>query len=158
MKKKTAKKKKSKTKEEMTAIKEKAIDLMKANPTLPISQVAKNKGVSAGTVTKWYNEMKKREIADVELDKKEDDKESSSGLRQTINQDEGGDKTMELTTTYMENLPSPSYKTRQFTRTIKETLPDDIDKEGLLARADKQQKVCEALVKNDIARTIEDEQ
>ena len=59
---------------------------------------------------------------------------------------------MELTSTYMENLPSPSYKTRQFTRTLKKSIPDDITKENFLLEAQKQQSTVEWLVKGDIER------
>lgn len=70
---------------------------------------------------------------------------------------EGGDdvKTKVLTTFYLENLPSQNYKTRDFSRTIQETLelPDGEEgKKQFLEAAEKQQKICETLVKNDIAR------
>jgi len=63
---------------------------------------------------------------------------------------------MELFAMYMENLPSPNYKTKQFTRSIKETVPDDISKEDLMKRAARQEALVEGLVKNDIARHIEE--
>lgn len=62
---------------------------------------------------------------------------------------------MDISVTYMENLPSPNYKTRQFTRSITKTVPDSISKEDFLAEQNKLQMTCEALVKNDIARHIE---
>ena len=62
---------------------------------------------------------------------------------------------MELETSYSENLPSPNFKTRKFGRLIRRTLPDGADKETVLKEAEKQQAMCEALVKNDIARHIE---
>jgi len=55
---------------------------------------------------------------------------------------------------YSENLPSPNYKTRRFERTIRETYPEDISKEDFLKLADKQQTICETLVKNDVQRHI----
>jgi len=73
---------------------------------------------------------------------------------------EGGDGKMQkiLTTTYSENLPSPNYKTRHFTRSLQETLelPDGEEgKKVFLENAERQQKICETLVKNDINRHIE---
>jgi hypothetical protein len=59
---------------------------------------------------------------------------------------------VELTTSYMENLPSPTYKTRQFSRVISKTLPDNISKEDFTKEAEKQAAICETLVKNDIVR------
>ena len=60
----------------------------------------------------------------------------------------------ELETTYSENLPSPNYKTRHFTRTLRESLPDDIKKEAFQQAADRQGQIVETLVKNDISRHI----
>jgi hypothetical protein len=59
-----------------------------------------------------------------------------------------------LTTTYMENLPKPNYKTKQFTKSITETLPDDISKDDLIKRSDRQSQVVETFVKADIERHI----
>jgi hypothetical protein len=73
-----------------------------------------------------------------------------------IKQGKGGEEKMILTTTYLENLPSPNYKTKQFSRSVTETLPDDIDKPNLEARAARQASLVETLVKNDIARHIEE--
>ena len=61
---------------------------------------------------------------------------------------------MILKTMYMENLPNPNYKTKQFTKGIEETLPDDISKEELIKRSDRQSAVVEAFVKADIERHI----
>ena len=61
---------------------------------------------------------------------------------------------MILRTIYMENLPNPNYKTKQFTKGIEETLPDDISKEELIKKSDRQSAVCEAFVKADIERHI----
>lgn len=68
----------------------------------------------------------------------------------------GGKVVMKLRTRYMENLPSPSYKTKQFERTIETEIPDNAEnvKELLLNEAKKHQTFLEALVKNDIARHI----
>ena len=60
-----------------------------------------------------------------------------------------------LKTSYMENLPSPNYKTRQFSRTIEETLELQDSEEGkqqFLEASARQQTIRETLVKNDIAR------
>lgn len=62
-----------------------------------------------------------------------------------------------LITQYSENLPSPNYKTRHFTRTVQETLelPDGPEgREVFLKAAEKQQKIVETLVKTDIDRHI----
>lgn len=61
---------------------------------------------------------------------------------------------LEVGTVYMENLPSPTYKTRQFTKSIKRTLPDDASKEVIQGEFERQQKVCEFFVKSDIDRHI----
>jgi len=63
-----------------------------------------------------------------------------------------------LTTSYLENLPSPNYKKREFLRTIEEEIPAETfkDKDKFLAVADKHQKMCEALVKGDINRHVEE--
>jgi len=66
------------------------------------------------------------------------------------------EESMLLETGYTENLPSPNYKTRHFSRKVTETLPDDISKEDIVAKAERQQKLCETLVKNDIARHVEE--
>lgn len=63
---------------------------------------------------------------------------------------------MKLETSYEENLPSPNYKTRRFSRTMSETLPEDISKEDFLKRAERQQAVLEMLVKGDIERHVEE--
>jgi hypothetical protein len=56
----------------------------------------------------------------------------------------------------MENLPSPNYKTRQFTRITEVTIPDDATREQRAEEAERQQKIVETLVKNDIARVKEE--
>lgn len=71
-----------------------------------------------------------------------------------VKSEKGGGK-MQLSTTYMENLPSQSYKTKQFTRSISETLPDDVTKDELMKRAERQALTVETLVKNDIARHLQ---
>jgi hypothetical protein len=63
---------------------------------------------------------------------------------------------LKLKTHYSENLPSANFKERSFSRTIEEELPDDIGKDELIKRADRQQKVCETLVKLDIERTLDE--
>jgi hypothetical protein len=72
-----------------------------------------------------------------------------------IRKEKGGEH-MQLSTTYMENLPSPNYKTKQFTRSISESLPDDITKDELMKRAERQALTVETFVKNDIVRHIEE--
>jgi len=78
-----------------------------------------------------------------------------SAMFQSLNK-KGGEKIMELETTYSENLPTPSYKTRHFTRTLRESFPKEISKEDFIKAADLQQKKVETLVKNDIARHLEE--
>jgi len=75
-------------------------------------------------------------------------------IRQVLT-DEGGERKMILETMYMENLPSANYKSKQFTRRIAETLPDDISKEALLTKAARQQGMVEKLVGDDIDRHLE---
>ena len=68
----------------------------------------------------------------------------------------GNDEMKNFETSYSENLPSPNYKTRHFTRTIRESFPDDIEREDVQKAWDRQGQICETLVKNDIARHIEE--
>ena len=42
------------TKEEMKKLKQRAISLIQANPTLSINRVAEHVGVSAPTVSRWF--------------------------------------------------------------------------------------------------------
>jgi len=63
---------------------------------------------------------------------------------------------VKLTTSYSENLPSANFKERRYTRTIEEEIPDNLSDEEKLKVADKQQKICETLVKSDIERGIEE--
>ena len=44
------------SKKEMAQLRERAIDLIKANPTLSITVVAEHVGVSQPTVSKWFEE------------------------------------------------------------------------------------------------------
>ena len=43
-------------KKEMDALKEKVLSLIRANPTLHMSEVARHYGVSQPTVSKWFEE------------------------------------------------------------------------------------------------------
>lgn len=61
---------------------------------------------------------------------------------------------MDIETRYMENLPSPNYKTRQFERTVRQTIPEDSTKEVIWETAKKQQTIVESLVKRDIEKCI----
>lgn len=63
-----------------------------------------------------------------------------------------------LTTSYEENLPSANFKTRRFGRTIMETLPEECstNKELFLKAAERQQAMCEFLVKNDLTRATKE--
>jgi hypothetical protein len=61
-----------------------------------------------------------------------------------------------LSTTYLENLVSPSYKKREFSRTVSEALPEGTTKEQFEERAEIQQSIVESLVQGDIKRTIEE--
>ena len=63
-----------------------------------------------------------------------------------------------LVTSYEENLPTQNWKTRRFRREIVEEIPSETfrDKEKFLSIADRQQKMCETLVKGDIERHIEE--
>lgn len=88
-------------------------------------------------------------IIDIGATEKEDDK-----IRSIYKAKGKGVNGMIITSTYMENLPSPNYKTKQFTKSISETLPDDISKEELIKRSDRQSAVVEAFVKADIERHI----
>ena len=63
---------------------------------------------------------------------------------------------MKLTTHYSETLPSANFKERRFSRTIEEEVPDGLSAEDMNEKAERQQKICEALVKNDIERAIEE--
>jgi hypothetical protein len=85
-------------------------------------------------------------------------KEEEEGHYQAVLlKEEGGEGDMQktLTTSYSENLPSPNYKTRHFSRTIQETIEvsdDEAGKQKFLEVAERHAKICETLVKNDIAR------
>ena len=63
---------------------------------------------------------------------------------------------MILKTHYSETLASANYKDRVFSRSIEEELPGDLPPEEMTKRAQRQQKICENLVKGDIERTLED--
>jgi hypothetical protein len=63
---------------------------------------------------------------------------------------------MKLKTLYMENLTSPSYKTKHFERSIEIEIPDDMPTENKMEKANQIQIVLEELVRGDIKRHIEE--
>ena len=92
----------------------------------------------------------------IKIEKKFDNNESGICIVKKDCQKKEKAMSKELSTTYLENLPSPTYKTRQFSRTITETLPDDVNTEIIEKCAIRQQKFCEYLVKRDIDRHMQD--
>lgn len=59
---------------------------------------------------------------------------------------------MEIETKYMENLPSANYKTRQFQKSIRQTIPDDSNQEAIADCFCSQQAIVEEAVLNDVER------
>jgi len=68
-----------------------------------------------------------------------------------------GRKVLKLTTHYSETLPSANFKERRFSRTIEEEIPNDLTPEEMGKKADRQQAICETLVKNDIERALKED-